>query len=108
MAVRLVLHSIEHALVAQWKEQRFPKPRVAGSIPAGGTTQTPRSAAIYRLAEQPFRLTKGRWVPYGSRRGHEPVTIAADFAEDTREMRAFVAAQAGSDWSRGRPSSPQL
>ena len=37
MAVRLVLHSTEHALVAQWKEQRFPKPRVAGSIPAGGT-----------------------------------------------------------------------
>jgi hypothetical protein len=25
------------ALVAQWIEQRFPKPRVAGSIPAGGT-----------------------------------------------------------------------
>jgi hypothetical protein len=25
------------ALVAQWREQRFPKPRVAGSIPAGGT-----------------------------------------------------------------------
>jgi hypothetical protein len=37
MAVRLVLHSTEHALVAQWREQRFPKPRVAGSIPAGGT-----------------------------------------------------------------------
>ena len=28
------LHS---ALVAQWREQRFPKPRVAGSIPAEGT-----------------------------------------------------------------------
>jgi hypothetical protein len=27
MAVRLVLHSTEHALVAQWREQRFPKPR---------------------------------------------------------------------------------
>src|SRR5438067_12990270 len=26
------------ALVAQWIEQRFPKPCVAGSIPAGGTT----------------------------------------------------------------------
>jgi hypothetical protein len=25
------------ALVAQWIEQRFPKPCVAGSIPAGGT-----------------------------------------------------------------------
>ena len=31
------LHS---ALVAQWREQRFPKPRVAGSIPAEGTTST--------------------------------------------------------------------
>jgi hypothetical protein len=39
MAVRLVLHSAEHALVAQWREQRFPKPRVAGSIPAGGTEE---------------------------------------------------------------------
>src|SRR4029453_8498313 len=28
------------ALVAQWIEQRFPKPCVAGSIPAGGTTST--------------------------------------------------------------------
>ena len=28
------------ALVAQWREQRFPKPRVAGSIPAGGTRST--------------------------------------------------------------------
>jgi hypothetical protein len=39
MAVRLVLHSTKRALalVAQWREQRFPKPRVAGSIPAGGT-----------------------------------------------------------------------
>ena len=37
MAVRLALHSIEQALVAQWREQRFPKPRVAGSIPAEGT-----------------------------------------------------------------------
>jgi hypothetical protein len=26
------------ALVAQWIEHRFPKPGVAGSIPAGGTT----------------------------------------------------------------------
>jgi hypothetical protein len=33
------LHS---ALVAQWREQRFPKPRVAGSIPAGGTTSWAR------------------------------------------------------------------
>ena len=31
------LHS---ALVAQWREQRFPKPRVAGSIPAEGTRST--------------------------------------------------------------------
>jgi hypothetical protein len=44
MAVRLVLHSTEHALVAQWREQRFPKPRVAGSIPAGGTPSTSTSA----------------------------------------------------------------
>ena len=27
------------APVAQWREQRFPKPRVAGSIPAGGALQ---------------------------------------------------------------------
>jgi hypothetical protein len=27
------------ALVAQWIEQRFPKPCVAGSIPAGGTSR---------------------------------------------------------------------
>lgn len=36
MARSRVLHS-QHALVAQWREQRFPKPRVAGSIPAEGT-----------------------------------------------------------------------
>src|SRR5438552_12097267 len=30
------------ALVAQWIEQRFPKPCVAGSIPAGGTDVTSR------------------------------------------------------------------
>ena len=28
-----------NALVAQWIEHRFPKPGVAGSIPAGGTTR---------------------------------------------------------------------
>jgi hypothetical protein len=33
MAVRLVLHSTEHALVAQWREQRFPKPRVRAVAP---------------------------------------------------------------------------
>jgi hypothetical protein len=27
------------ASVAQWIEQRFPKPQVAGSIPAGGATK---------------------------------------------------------------------
>ena len=34
------LHS---ALVAQWREQRFPKPRAAGSIPAEGTPSTCRN-----------------------------------------------------------------
>lgn len=32
------------ALVAQGIEQRFPKPCVAGSIPAGGTSKTSRNA----------------------------------------------------------------
>ncbi len=30
------------AFVAQWIEQRFPKPQVAGSIPAEGATNTLR------------------------------------------------------------------
>ena len=30
-----------NALVAQWIEHRFPKPGVAGSIPAGGATLFP-------------------------------------------------------------------
>jgi hypothetical protein len=34
------------ALVAQWIEHRFPKPGVAGSIPAGGTTKWPSGRAL--------------------------------------------------------------
>ena len=41
-----------NALVAQWIEHRFPKPGVAGSIPAGGA----RSGCIWRVPE----LSSGR------------------------------------------------
>src|SRR6266545_450387 len=40
----LVFRQLPLALVAQWIEQRFPKPRVAGSIPAGGTASTSANA----------------------------------------------------------------
>jgi DNA-binding CsgD family transcriptional regulator len=39
-----VIRQLPPALVAQWIEQRFPKPRVAGSIPAGGTPSTSANA----------------------------------------------------------------
>ena len=41
------------ALVAQWIEQRFPKPCVAGSIPAGGTKITPLTRADVPSSESP-------------------------------------------------------
>jgi hypothetical protein len=45
------------ALVAQWIELGFPKPGVAGSIPAGGTTQMGTVAALRdRFAGHPFDL----------------------------------------------------
>jgi hypothetical protein len=48
------LHS---ALVAQWREQRFPKPRVAGSIPAEGTRSTCGNALPGEIEEGVVAVT---------------------------------------------------
>ncbi len=51
------------ALVAQGIEQRFPKPCVAGSIPAGGTTITKLHQCMSRLrylARKPSRAVVRR------------------------------------------------
>ena len=37
------------AFVAQWIEQRFPKPQVAGSIPAGGASRTWEFPVLTRI-----------------------------------------------------------
>ena len=63
------------ALVAQWKEQRFPKPCVAGSIPAGGTHPrrdsprdrriTPGNVTDHRASPEPSARIgngRGRWT----------------------------------------------
>ncbi len=50
-----------------------------------------RSGGILRSDEHLFRLTKGRWVPYGSRRGHEPVTITAAYERSFRAEQAEIA-----------------
>ena len=67
-AVRLAtLDAGSPALVAQWREQRFPKPCVAGSIPAGGTRSWPMSPR--RSAGGPTRCLGVRsviGVPYNS------------------------------------------
>ena len=59
---------VNRALVAQGIEQRFPKPRVAGSSPAGGTCQRDRSTAARdtdRMLAAPrrFILTLFRSLP---------------------------------------------
>jgi hypothetical protein len=54
------------ALVAQWREQRFPKPCVAGSIPAGGTKSV-RASGVSRLLLIPIDPGAGigatEWLP---------------------------------------------
>ena len=70
------------ALVAQWIEQRFPKPRVAGSIPAGGTEE----------CSQRFRGVVGtlRRLPGPDLVTHEGVLVATHArrhrAEDDERM----------------------
>ena len=44
------------AWVAQWIEQWFPKPLVAGSIPAPGTTLKPAFPTICRLFSCCFQI----------------------------------------------------
>src|SRR5437016_3176363 len=48
------------ALVAQWIEQRFPKPCVAGSIPAGGTILVSCFVACRREDTEPGFATPSK------------------------------------------------
>jgi hypothetical protein len=68
----LVFRQLPPALVAQWIEQRFPKPRVAGSIPAGGTTLKCQlrgtfSAALNSDSEWSFTAVAPHWPRGGHR-----------------------------------------
>jgi hypothetical protein len=85
MAVRLVLHSTEHALVAQWREQRFPKPRVAGSIPAGGTSQTRTSDSCFLGCGWSGHDRQASSRPHWGRR-----RLAEDAIHRLRELVQFV------------------
>ena len=93
MAVRLVLHSTEQALVAQWREQRFPKPRVAGSIPAEGTPLTCGNALPERSEEGVSGSTLGPPGPlrdHDEVRGHAERAVAHELDPDSEREHRVV------------------
>jgi hypothetical protein len=63
-----------YALVAQWIEQRFPKPCVAGSIPAGGTISGPPSyLRLSRSTSGPQRVGAQASLPTVANEGGDRV-----------------------------------
>ena len=64
------------ALVAQWIEQRFPKPRVAGSIPAGGTIPKSQVKGTFRsLLTAAQSAPSGQWPRIGPAADRAPTKM---------------------------------
>jgi hypothetical protein len=62
------------APVAQWIEQRFPKPQVAGSSPAGGASKIGHTLGVYLLGQLlcgSLCATESHEMPVVSRRGRD-------------------------------------
>jgi hypothetical protein len=80
------LHS---ALVAQWREQRFPKPRAAGSIPAEGTEEFSKSfrGATGSVRSPPIPLHRLA-APVPPKRGVNPRARDGRVLEWCRRPRA--------------------
>jgi hypothetical protein len=69
----LVFRQLPPALVAQWIEQRFPKPRAEVRFLPGALTKTPGRRPNLCWVSQSIRVTKPALVPYWSRGGHQLV-----------------------------------
>src|SRR5512132_4561669 len=77
MAVRLVLHSTEHALVAQWREQRFPKPRAEVRFLPGAPPETQRQRPFLAVLDSRLEPSGPVLVPPQTQARPQPVLAIA-------------------------------